>query len=80
MNILGSLEGFDAIGAELLAAARLQGFRQRAESHAFKPIDAIRTDGLVGAQKNRLGLGAPNCFRAYTLTGPDRLVIDIQTP
>ena len=27
-----------------------------------------------------LGLGAPNCFRAYTLTGPDRLVVDIQSP
>jgi hypothetical protein len=27
-----------------------------------------------------LGLGGPNCFRAYTLTSPDRLVVDIQSP
>lgn len=27
-----------------------------------------------------LGLSGPNCIRAFTLTGPDRLVVDIQTP
>ena len=27
-----------------------------------------------------LGLGAANCFRAYLLAGPDRLVIDVQSP
>jgi len=27
-----------------------------------------------------LGLSSPNCIRAFTLTGPDRLVVDVQSP
>jgi hypothetical protein len=27
-----------------------------------------------------LGLSSPNCIRAFTLTGPDRLVIDVESP
>jgi hypothetical protein len=25
-----------------------------------------------------LGIASPNCFRAFALTGPDRLVVDVQ--
>jgi hypothetical protein len=40
--------------------------------------EARQMGDFEGVNSWGLGLGRPNCFRAFTLTSPSRLVIDIQ--
>jgi hypothetical protein len=54
-------------------------------ANEFKPGYAVLKEARNMGDFERtytwgLGLGAPNCYRAFTLSGPDRLVIDIQAP
>jgi hypothetical protein len=63
----------------------VQGVQTYSGPNDFKPGSPVLKEARNMGDFERvytwgLGLGAPNCFRAYTLTGPDRLVVDVQAP
>ena len=72
--VVHGASGFDLSGKQTFTGSQdlTPGYPVLKEARQVSDFERVFSWGL--------GLSSPNCIRAFTLTGPDRLVVDVQSP